>query len=194
LNDLGMIYRDIGNEQQGSNDIKVNSYLLKSLDYLKQAVKMSELLPEQNKNRARYLNNLGEAYRMLGNLQEAEFSIQSALQLEKIEFPDLIHRLVASTYFNLGNVYLDKKEYQNAKIFFEKAIEISSDERVAGKNHPLLARHIDALGITWQNLGDNKKACEQFKSAYTILQSTGRGQKQLKELIENHINSCNLIN
>jgi tetratricopeptide (TPR) repeat protein len=189
FNDLGMIYRDLGNEQQ-LNSFKDEAYFVKAIHYLTEAVNMIESIPNQNKNKVRYLNNLGEAYRMLNDLEKAECNIKRGLELAQTEWGNQKHRLISSTYFNLGNVYIDKQEYQAAKLCFEKAVEISSDEEVAGKNHPLLARHMSALGVAWQLLGRNKEACNQFQAAHSILKSTNRGQKQLKQLVEKQISSC----
>jgi len=192
LNDLGMISRDLGHNSQSKNNKNDNTDFVNALHYLNQAIELSTKLSNQGKNMVRYLTNLGEIYRCLGNLTEAETTIQGALKIAQVEFKDQKHRLISSAYYNLGNVYMDRKEYAEAKRCFEKAVTISTDESIAGKNHPLSARHIDALGLAWKALGHENEACHFFQEAFNIIESDkpGRGQAQLRELILNHKNTC----
>jgi tetratricopeptide (TPR) repeat protein len=192
LNDLGMIYRDIGHQL---NNDQSRAYFVEALKQLKKAVDIVEGISNQNKNLVRYKINLGEVYRQQRNLNEANKVIHQAIKMGQTEFKDEKHRIMASAYFNLGNVYLDKGDsdsnyYLDAKNCFEKAVNIGKDENVAGPEHPLVARHMDALGVAWRKLGDETKACECFQEAFDILQNSKTGQSQLKELIRKHLESC----
>jgi len=195
LNDLGMIYRDIGHQL---NNNQSNAYFDQALGYLKQSVEMVKKLPAQNKNGVRYRINLGEVYRQQGKLEQAEVIISEALDIGKAEFKEEKHRLMASAYFNLGNVYLERGEtnsdyYQQAKTCFEKAVMIGRDENVCGATHPLVARHTDALGVACQKLGEDVLACQHFQEALQMLEQSGRGQPQLKARIEGHLEKCNKV-
>ena len=61
-------------------------------------------------------NNLGLMYVKLGRLAEAKKTFQQ--NLEDLEYEDQ-----AFTYFNLGNLYIQKKQYLKARYFFKKSTE-----------------------------------------------------------------------
>ena len=77
LNDLGMIFKDIGYRSTEQN---VNLYYKKAVEYLEQAVLINGKMPMHNKNTIRYLKNLGEVYRKLGKLDQAEQIIIKAIE------------------------------------------------------------------------------------------------------------------
>lgn len=192
LNDLGMTLRDLGVEAQSKEKDKNLSqkYFLEAVQYLNRAVEMSKNSPNQHKNRIRYLTNLGEVYRLLGHFDEAKTTILEAIQMSQVEFPDQRHRLVSSAYFTLGNLFMSKKDFTSAQLHFRKAVAISLDEEVAGKLHPLTARHMNALGLSLQNLNNREQACKYFKEAQAILLNSGLGQAQLVQQVDDNAKNC----
>jgi DNA-binding CsgD family transcriptional regulator/tetratricopeptide (TPR) repeat protein len=187
LNDLGMIFRDIGHSSTNKN---VTNYYEKAAEHLEQAVLINGKMPMHKQNTIRYLTNLGEVYRKLGRLEQAEQIIIKAIEISQKEYVDQKHRLVASAHFNLGRVYMDKKSYQAAQLCFDKAVEISLDENVCGKSHPLSARYLNSLGLAWRKLKVEQNACRHFKEAHDTLENGGFGQKQLLAEVCTNFNSC----
>lgn len=167
LDYLGMVFRDIGHSSTNKN---VSNYYEKAAEHLEQAVLINGKIPTHKKNTIRYLKNLGEIYRKLGRLDQAEQIIINAIKISQKEYLDQKDRLVAAAYFNLGRLYMDKKLYQAAQLCFDKAVEITLDENVCGKNHPLYVRHINSLGLAWRKLKVEENACKHFKEAYNILE------------------------
>ncbi|MGL1888318.1 MAG: tetratricopeptide repeat protein [Reichenbachiella sp.] len=68
---------------------------------------------------------LGGAERLKGNYSEAiAFYIESAKQYQYIKMP----RGVGSNYIEIANVYLDQKDYPNAKNYYQKSIAVFRQE------------------------------------------------------------------
>jgi len=85
------------------------------------------------------LNNLGELYRVTGDLQKAKDCYEKAIKFN----PNL-----ASAYNNLGLIYLKNKDNFKAKDLFHRAIEL--DPNLANANYN--------LGIIYKELGYYEKA------------------------------------
>jgi tetratricopeptide (TPR) repeat protein len=89
-----------------------------ALAEVKKAIEMAESLrAEMNRSLAMYYSNLGTIY------AEAEF--RHALDI----FP---HDVLA--LFNLGRLYADKKQYMEAKSYYERLVEITPDDPIAWYN------------------------------------------------------------
>ena len=93
-------------------------------------------------NEGVYLNSLGRLLRETGRLDEAEQCIIQAAASRKDD---------SAVQFNLGKLYQDKKDWQNAVLAYEKTLEI--DPKFTEARHKLtivlaeLSRYPDALKV-----------------------------------------------
>ena len=134
-------------------------------------------------NHTNALNNLGELYRVTGELQKAKDCYEKAIKFN----PNL-----ASAYNNLGLIYLKNKDNFKAKDLFNTAIEL--DPNLANANYNLgiiykelgyyekaksfynkvieiIPNHsatLNNLGIIYEELGEIQKAKECYKKVITI--------------------------
>lgn len=204
LNNLGMAYRDLGDEHPKKPGNQESQHLFdKALENLERSVSMAPNLEKYEMEVVRYKSNLGEVYRQLGRFADAEKIIQEAINLGR----GRKERAVSGAYYNLGQVYLSigeniskdsaktvlaKEFYQKARDNFKKASDISGE--IYENKHPVVARHVDSLGLSYRKLGDEDAACEKFKEASKILTFSRGVQKQLRVKIEQHVESCQKSN
>ncbi len=73
----------------------------------------------------------------------------------------------------IGIIYLTKGEYQQAEVYFQRAIE-QAEERNSLVN---LAISLNDLGLTYRRMGDPEKALELHEKAMKINQSLGLKQE-----------------
>ncbi|PIT02844.1 hypothetical protein TSA1_20365 [Bradyrhizobium nitroreducens] len=83
-------------------------------------------------------SRLGQAYRALRRLQEAETSMQKQLSIGQ-RIPD--QGIISSAYYNLGTLYFSKDAYEMAEVYAKKSLEHnekSSNRPGMGANYKLL--------------------------------------------------------
>jgi tetratricopeptide (TPR) repeat protein len=73
---------------------------------------------------------------------------------------------VATSYNNIGGVYLKKGDLENALLQFQRALEIRT--RVFGSEHPDVAQSYGNMGYLYCSLGKAEEANEMFTKAYSI--------------------------
>ena len=82
------------------------------------------------------------------------------------------HVSVAATEKNIGIVFSQKGDYENALLRFRKALEI--EEKCLGRDHVSVASTKQNIGIVYQKMGDHMTARSIYKDAYDIfLRSLG---------------------
>jgi len=87
-----------------------------ALTEVKKAIEMAEgLRVEMDRSLAMYYSNLGTIYGTKGMLDDARPQFERALELNKYDVLSL---------FNLGRLQSEKKEYMQAKDYFERLIEM----------------------------------------------------------------------
>ncbi len=98
---------------------------------------------------SRFLTNAPVVFFGYGNWRCAvscrEYSLQISLSLY-----GEIDKNTATAYFNLGRIYSELKDYDNAKRNYEKSLEIR--RLLFGDKHEDVASTCDALGVIYSNL------------------------------------------
>lgn len=106
----------------------------------KQAVKLLEILRQQNPDNVMVWTNLGAAY--LGNpvLATDEEQLQAIAAFEQAIALDPIAPNVA---YNIGLIYRDRRDYELAIAWFERAIQANPDDQDARNLLKKLRKIID---------------------------------------------------
>ena len=90
-----------------------------ALNYYLQAFNLSE------KTNIESLNNLGITQKALGNLEDAKLSFMQAVEIDEMYY---------KAHYNLGLLYLDEEEYQNAEKAFNLVLSLKPDHPEAWHN------------------------------------------------------------
>ena len=72
---------------------------------------------------------------------------------------------MASSFNNIGVVY-EKKDFENALVQHQKALEIRT--RVFGSDHPNVAASYNNIGVVYEKKGDLENALVQHQKALKI--------------------------
>lgn len=109
------------------------------------------------------LHLLGLAHQRKRSLDVAEDYYKRALVIREAapQNPDL-----AWTWFNLSNVYLDQKKFDQAAALLVRVLDLR--ERMLGKEHTDTAQALNNLGMVNQRMGKFKEAEEYHKRALAI--------------------------
>ena len=127
-------------------DIAIKKHLANELT---DAQKYYQHILEINSNHIGALNNLGELFKKLGDIQNAKNCYEKAIKVK----PDF-----ADAHNNLGTVYKKLGDIQNAKNCYDKAIEIN----------PNFVNSLYNLGIVHKELGDYQKAKFYYEKVIKI--------------------------
>ena len=76
------------------------------------------------------------------------------------------HPDVAVSYNNIGVVYKNKGDLENALVQYQKALEIRT--RVFGSDHPAFATSYQNLAAVYQRQGNHVQTKEIYTKAYHI--------------------------
>ena len=87
--------------------------------------------------------------------------------------------MVATFYNNLGLVYQDTGELEQAKDYLQRAMDIQM--KVLGPNHIDVATSYNNLGLVYKDTGELEQAKDYFKRAMDI---------EIKVLGPNHAYRC----
>ncbi|NIO29197.1 MAG: tetratricopeptide repeat protein [Candidatus Latescibacteria bacterium] len=118
-------------------------------DYKSPVVMWSDVL-EKRPNNPRALNELGNAIRDLGNVQEALELYEKALKVEPTN---------PGPHMNVGNIYSNMGNYEKAIWHFNEALRIDPEYADAHLN----------IGQTYLSLGDPEKALGHYQKAVNLL-------------------------
>ncbi len=124
-----------------------------------------EAIAEKDEVVSVLLNNLGLAWRDLGDAKKAIGFYEQALQIVRAVFGDQ-HPNVARIYNNLGLAWSALGDAKKAIGFYDQALQI--DRAVFGDQHPKVAIRYNNLGAAWSALGDAKKAIGFYDQALQI--------------------------
>ena len=73
---------------------------------------------------------------------------------------------MATSFDNIGLVYQEKGDIENALVHMQKGLEI--ELKLLGSDHPDVAASIKNIGIVYHNKGDRAAATEMYTKAYHI--------------------------
>ena len=156
-----MLRRKIGTtfERQGNFD--------RALAYLGTAQQFAQetSLPLQIE-RAKNLNDIGWIHFRKGNLELAETSLQTALELVRSTSQ---YAVIASIYNRLGGVYYQKDDLENAHHYVRRSLILREEIGDIGE----VARSYNNLGLLGWKRGDWDEALENFSRSITLNQTLG---------------------
>ena len=125
----------------------------------------AQLLPMEQIEQARFLNNSGYLFGELGEFhRQLEFCQKALAILEKVLPPD--HPDLAASYNNVGYAWGKLGDHHKQLEWYQKALAIR--KKVLPSDHPDLAAIYNNVGATWGNLGDPHKELEWYQKALAI--------------------------
>jgi tetratricopeptide (TPR) repeat protein len=107
------------------------------------------------------LLSFGSVLRDMGKFDDAEKYFCRLLS----ELPN-DHEGIADCYHNLGEITMEKGDYDSSLEWHQKSLEIKL--RTLKTNDPDLAESYNSIGIVHRRKGDNKLALESFNKALTV--------------------------
>jgi tetratricopeptide (TPR) repeat protein len=134
------------------------------------------------------LNDLGEACRVRGKLDEAEQLFREALEIREAELgsDDLS---VAQTLNNLAAVYSAKGEFEPAASLYRQAIDV--EEYSLGREHPVVATSLNNLALVYRMQGEHAQALPLLIRALRIgINATGPEHPNVGTCFNNIASVC----
>lgn len=113
------------------------------------AIQMLERILERYPDDTNVLNNLGSAYRAVGNYERMEELLRRAVAVDEAQFPP---------HINLGLCYLDTKKLDKAREHADRAVELA----------PQIAQAQSVRGRVLQAQGEDEEAYETLKKALEL--------------------------
>lgn len=148
--------------------ILINSfgYAEETLKYRKKIVEMRiSQNGKEHKDTATALSNLGNVYRNIGNLQDAEKCYKQAYYIRKKLF--ITENVdVASSLNDIGSIYQSKGNLIQAKQYFEKALGICLNNCENANSE--VANSLNNLGTVHRKLGNIDKSQQYYKQSLEI--------------------------
>ncbi len=139
---------------------------------------LAELLAENSKptiDRARLLNQLGDAYRSIYKNDEAEVSYRSALDIYD-NFPPSLDQ--ANTYDGLAKLYNLQGKYTDALQLWQQSLEIQ--EEISDRRGAAASLHY--LSMIYESLGDYPRALTLSQHSIEIDKEIGDRQGEAASL------------
>eukprot|EP00058_Branchiostoma_floridae_P025697 XP_002611187.1 hypothetical protein BRAFLDRAFT_88414 [Branchiostoma floridae] len=118
------------------------------------------------------LNNLGTAWRDLGDHRKATSYYEQALQMERsIYGEDTEHPNIASSLNNLGVTWGDLGDLKKAVSYYKQALQMERSIYGEDTAHPDIASSLNNLGNACGKLGDYRKAVSYYDQALQMNRS-----------------------
>eukprot|EP00058_Branchiostoma_floridae_P022643 XP_002608133.1 hypothetical protein BRAFLDRAFT_91388 [Branchiostoma floridae] len=118
------------------------------------------------------LNNLGAAWRELGDHRKAFSYYEQSLQMrQSIYGEDTAHPDIANSLNNLGNAWGDLGDHRKAFSYYEKALQMKRSIYGKGTAHPDIAHFLNNLGGALGKLGNFKKAVSYYEQSLQMRRS-----------------------
>ncbi|XP_066279019.1 uncharacterized protein [Branchiostoma lanceolatum] len=115
------------------------------------------------------LNNLGEAWRKLGEHRMAvSYHEQSLQMMRSIYGEDNAHPDIAALLNNLGVCWGSLKDHRKAVSYYEQSLQMIRSIHGEDTAHPDIADSLNNMGSAWGNLGDHRKAVSYHKQSLQI--------------------------
>jgi CHAT domain-containing protein/Tfp pilus assembly protein PilF len=156
----GSVFREAEQLQNGTLEAR-----RKSIEKYQEALELYRRASDRRRE-ADTLNNIGEIYWRLGEMQKAREKFNEALLIRQ-GVGD--RRGEADTLNNIGVVYQSLREPQKA---LEKYHEALSILRAVG-DRSVEAQTLNNIGVVYRSLGEPQKALEKYNEALAILRAVG---------------------
>ncbi|MBZ0320170.1 MAG: tetratricopeptide repeat protein, partial [Anaerolineae bacterium] len=119
------------------------------------------ILPEDDSNCGKVVNNLGSVLQAMGDYAGAKEHYERALRIDEAAFgPD--HPDVATDVNNIGSLFRVMGDYAGAKLMYERVVTILPE------NHPNFSSALNNLGSVLHAMGDYARAKAYFERALRI--------------------------
>ncbi|MCP4352574.1 MAG: tetratricopeptide repeat protein [Desulfobacterales bacterium] len=152
---------------------------------------IAEAVKKKDGKVAELLNDLGQAYYILGDYKDTEKWTEKALDIDLKSFGK-DHSSVAIRYNNLGEACRKLSEYNKAIDYFEKALSIKVHH---SEQYEVLAAAYNNLGETYGELGDYGKANGYFEQGLDIIKKNyGEEYERVPYLYNNLGLTCYSLN
>ena len=164
--DVAESYLAIGNYYLQQNDfLNAENYFTASLTLVRQ-------YDQQHTHQTTgILHNIGNGFRVLGDLDQAELILQDALIIYNSLYEET-HTHIALAKKSLADVYRDKEDYPNAEDMYEKAL--ATLHEAVGDDHPLRRPIIQEQAAMYTRMGDHEKAEPLLREVLSLLESVLR--------------------
>ncbi|WP_420601844.1 tetratricopeptide repeat protein [Flagellimonas sp.] len=145
----------------------VNSKPNEAISLLRKALKMYASLGNKERESA-MLNNLGNAYRGIGNYVASLESHMKSLKLkEEIGVDD---EKLAASYWNIGNAQGDLKNYEVSTQWYKKAENIYDNLKLESDLNGI--RYL--IGLNLKDIGKDEEAMDYFLEAINYYKKSNR--------------------
>jgi tetratricopeptide (TPR) repeat protein len=136
--------------------------------HYQQAVLIDEVvLVEDDEDRAVGFNNLGMAYKDLGDFKEALYWLEErALKFQLSKLPHT-HPDLAITYSNIGETYSENGNYTKAREMYDRVLAI--EKQALPPLHPSTKTTFNNLAVVSEKIGDYDAALAYHRQALEIL-------------------------
>ena len=115
------------------------------------------------------LNNLGNAWSVLGDAGQAVSYYDRALAIDEQSYQETPnHPEIAGTLNNLGNAWGALGDARQAVSFYQRALAMWEQVYQETPNHPEIAGTLNNLGSAWGDLGDAKQAVSFYERALAM--------------------------
>ncbi len=186
LNDTGRIGNSL-------NNLALNYHYLReyktALNYYQEALEYKNKIQNNEKDIARTLNNIGQLYFDWGYIDEKYFDSAANYLFKAIKIRQEINDIqgVSESLFNLGNIYIQKKQYDRALIFIDDA-----------HNNFIISGDKSGIAKVYSNLGfiayrsgdpDYKKALKYFNKSVSM----AKEMNSLQLLQDNYLHISNIF-
>ena len=176
LNNIGAVYYALGEKQQAIDYYNQALSLIRQMgDRPETSINLSNIsnLPANSDTslgdrttEATTLNNIGLAYKDLGEKQKAKEYFNQALILFRAMGDQAKE---ATTLNNIGLVYYDLGEKQQALDYYKQALDLI--QKVGDRRGEAIT--LNNAGNTYSKLGNQQKAEEYFNQALPLFRSVG---------------------
>ena len=161
--DVGESYLAIGNYYLQQNDyLNAENYFTASLALVRQFDK------QHTPQTAGILHNIGNGFRVLGELDQAQLILQDVLIIYNSLYEGT-HTHIALAKKSLADVYRDKKDYLKAEDLYEKAL--ATLHKAVGDNHPLRRPILQEQAVMYTRMGNHEKAEPLLREVLVLLES-----------------------
>lgn len=157
----------------------------KAIEYYEKALAIDRsIFGDSHESIARDLNNLGNAWREMGNSTKAINLLEQSLGIVNSSLKNIDPDIVGTLMNNLGSAWYEKSDYSRAIEYFEKALDTWKNK--FGDNHINVAIAMNNLGSAWNNYGDSQKGFEYYEQSLTIHRAIyGENHPEVATLLNN---------
>lgn len=169
-----------GDETAGpAEDLRVSSLI-------DRGVMEAQSLSSEPATQAELYLTLGRIYQRLGNLEEADKLLNSALSLRQPRFGEDSAE-VGECYTAMGLLRADQARFDEAEEFTRKGLEMSQRHR--SSSHPAIAEATSALGQVLENRGKYEEAAKVLQQAMKLHSRKGEATPELSAAISELANT-----